>query len=45
MFQDVPLVSENIFRQRAPPELLDGLKDPHQLMLSRLKFEMQEREQ
>ncbi|KAI9019045.1 Fms-interacting protein-domain-containing protein [Hyaloraphidium curvatum] len=45
MFQEVPLLSEDVFRARAPPELLDGATTSHQLMLSRLRFEMHEREQ
>ncbi|KAJ3284891.1 THO complex subunit 5 [Borealophlyctis nickersoniae] len=42
IYQDVELVFEEVFRAQAPPELT-AAEDPHQIMLNRLKFEMEER--
>jgi hypothetical protein len=40
--KDIPLVSEDVFMQIAPEELTRSV-DPHQRMLNRLTFELQER--
>ncbi|KAF9994186.1 hypothetical protein BGZ80_007896, partial [Entomortierella chlamydospora] len=43
IFQDVPLVSLDEFRETAPTHLIDTAVDEHQLMLNRLQFELEER--
>ncbi|KAF9202534.1 putative cell survival pathways protein [Haplosporangium sp. Z 27] len=43
IYQDVPLVSLEEFRETAPEHLINAATDEHQLMLSRLQFELEER--
>ncbi|KAF9356894.1 hypothetical protein BGX26_004569 [Mortierella sp. AD094] len=43
IYQDVPLVSLDEFRETAPTHLIDTAIDDHQLMLNRLQFELEER--
>ncbi|KAF8928697.1 Fms-interacting protein-domain-containing protein [Dissophora ornata] len=43
LYQDVPLVPLEEFKERAPEHLVNGATDEHQLMLNRLRFELEER--
>jgi THO complex subunit 5 len=45
IYQDIPLLSVSEFEAQAPTELklLTPASDPHQMMLNRLTFELQER--
>ncbi|KAG0370772.1 hypothetical protein BGX24_001926 [Mortierella sp. AD032] len=42
-YQDVPLVTMEEFREKAPENLNNATTDEHQLMLNRLQFELEER--
>ncbi|KAF9361725.1 THO complex subunit 5 [Mortierella sp. NVP85] len=43
LYQDIPLVPLEEFRERAPEHLINSSTDEHQLMLNRLQFELEER--
>lgn len=43
LYQDIPLVPLEEFREKAPEHLVNSSIDEHQLMLNRLQFEFEER--
>jgi len=43
LYQDIPLVPLEEFREKAPEDLINNSTDEHQLMLNRLQFELEER--
>ncbi|KAI8360351.1 Fms-interacting protein-domain-containing protein [Mortierella sp. GBAus27b] len=43
LYQDIPLVPLEEFRENAPEDLVNSSTDDHQLMLNRLEFELEER--
>ncbi|ORY92336.1 Fms-interacting protein-domain-containing protein [Syncephalastrum racemosum] len=43
VYQDVELVSLDVFTQIAPEEYRQNMDDPHALMINRLKFELEQR--
>lgn len=40
VYQDVELIPLEEFQQRAGPEYLENMDNPHQLMINRLKYEL-----